>query len=360
MLYIVVEVILFISFLSLFLKDKKSIGKLSLLIVLFIAMWILFWGNLSNADYLTYLKEYNYIMQTGNFPIGREIGWCLLMKISSNFGLKYYQFLMVVSFIGLSLIMITVRKYTDKPQFALILYFIYPYLLDIIQVRQFLAMSIIVFCLRYLEKNTITENIKYIIGVLIACSIHYLSLIFLPLFIIKNLKTKQLYIIVFVAIAVSFYFVNDTFIQKAILSYIPFIQYKENYFLHRARMGFLVVFAIQSIIFGAVYYSKKFLEKHGNKEIFISIVYKINVYLFILFPLEMINVIFFRAYRIIMVPNYILFSLVFLELGKRSKVQFLAIIIILVSLLFIYSIVPVRNTVIFPIFEKNLLLRQIL
>jgi len=331
--------------------------RLLLLVLLLVMMWLLFWGNFSNADYLNYLRRYEYILQTGKFPGSGEFGYNLIMKIASGFRFEYYQFLMFVSFLGLFLITSAVKRYTCKPQLVYALYFIYPFLLDIVQVRHFLAMSIIIFCFRYLEKDGIRNDIKFIFGILVAFSIQYISIIFLPLVIIKRLKIKQLYTIIFIFLVVGIPLAYTNIFQ-IIASYLVPFQHVEHYFLNRARFGFVIAFSIQSIVFIMVYCSKKFLEKYESKNKLISMIYKTNIYLFILFPLYIINGTFGRAFRMIMIPNYVLFSMVFSKINRKEKVPFLTILLIFVVASFMwYIFIPSRYTVFFPIFEKNLLLQ---
>jgi len=340
------------AFSSLF-GNKSRVIKLLLLIM----MWILFWGNFQSADYSNYLMRYNYIMQTGNIITSNQIGFWLLMKIATIFGLEYNQFLMLLSILALLLIVSTVEKFTTKPQLVYILYFIYPFLLDIVQVRHFLAMAIVVFSLRYLSNDGIQNSIKFIIGILIAYSIHYISIIFIPLILLKNIKIKKLYLIIFIFLIIGIPLAY-TNLYQIIASYFVPLKIVELYFSDRVKIGFLLQFFIQTVIFVMVHLSKRFLEKNESTNQFINTIYKTNLYLFLLFPLYIINGTFERAYRMIFIPNCIIFSIAFTKTKKNTKVLFLMVLLVFVFILFIYYIyIPSRCTVFFPVFENNLLIK---
>lgn len=352
MTYLISGILLFLNSISSLLKYKGSILKALLLVM----MWILFWGNYYNADYFNYELLYNYISNTGEGFETTQLGFSLIMKITSGIGLEYYQFLMAISLLGLYLIASTVKRYTSKPQLVYVLYFIYPFLLDIVQVRHFIAMSIIVFSFRYLVEDRRLNNLRFVLGTLIACSIHYISIIFLPLLLIKRMKTKRLYTLIFIILVVGIPLAYSN-IFLILASYIAPIQKLEEYFLNRARYGFVIQYFIQGGILFLVYYSRRFLEKRKGSNAFVDLIYKTNIYLLILFPLYIINGTFERGFRMIMIPNFILFSLVFIKIKRNEKIMILFFLLLFVIALFVFYIFSsYKYTVFFPIFENNLIL----
>ena len=156
MTYLVSGILLFINFIASILKGR---GKIFSCMLLFF-MWVLFWGNFDNADYLNYKNLYDYVSYSGTGYSTSQIGLVLIMKLASRIGFEYHHFLMLLSLVGIYLISHTVNRYTDKPQFVFLLYCVYPFLLDIVQVKHFLAMSIIVYSFKYLEHEGTSNNIK--------------------------------------------------------------------------------------------------------------------------------------------------------------------------------------------------------
>ena len=352
MTYIVSGILVFANFISTLLKGR---GKLFFYMLL-ILMWVLFWGSYDNADYLNYKTLYDYVSSTGMGYPTSQFGFVIMMKLVSSLGLEYHHFLMILSFVGMYLITNTVKKYTNKPQLVYLLYFIHPFLLDVVQVKHFFAMSIIIYCFRYLEQDGTKNNIKYILGILIAFSIHSISIIFLPLLFIKKMKISRLYLIVIMVLTIGVPLAYTNVFQIIASKFVPF-QRIAIYFDNRAKYGFLVQCFIQSIIFLMVYYSKLILEKRKESNKYVELIYRINLYLIMLFPLYIINGTFERAFRIIMIPNYIVFSKLYSSSKKSEKVVILVgIFMFVIALFFRYTFIY-RDTVFYPIFEKNLLFK---
>lgn len=351
MTYILSGILILANFISSILKGK---GKV-LFYFLVAFMWVLFWGNYDNADYSNYKNLYQYVENSGTGYVTSQIGFVLMMKFAAKLGLEYYQFLMVISFVGLYLITQTVNKYASKPQLVYLLYFIHPFLLDVVQVKQFLAMSIIIFCYKYLEGDGIRNNTKYILGVLIAYSIHPISILFLPLLFVKKIKINGIYLLVYLVliIAIPLAYTN---VFLTIGSIFVDVKRIEIYFLNRARFGFFIQFFVQGAIFLFIYYSKCILKRRKESDTMVDLIYRSNLYLIILFPLYIINGTFERGFRMIMILNYIVFSKLYSTSNKNEKVMLLISILVFVVALFLYyNLIPYRDTVFFPIFENNLL-----
>lgn len=357
MSYIISFFLVSINYMSSLYKNKSKLIKLLLLGL----MWILFWGSIGNVDYNNYLIKYNYLMNNGGIEVFKdsEIGFNFLMKISGSLGLEYEQFLMIVSFIGLLLVVNTVVRYSKKSQLVYSLYFIYPFLIDVVQVRHFLAMSIIIFSLRYIIEDERLNNFKFIVGVLLGFTIHYISIFFLPIIFLKKIELRNLFIfiVIFLIVTIPLAYTN---IFEIIATFIIPDRKVTLYFENRASLGFITEFLFQSLVFLTLSYCCKNMKLNGLDESFCRTIYKINVYMFILFPLYIINGTFSRAYRMIMIPNYIIFSLYYFKLDKQKRMYFKVILLVLVLLLFMWYIyIPSKETVFYPIFQSNTLFNKL-
>lgn len=353
MTYLISGILIVFNYFSTLFKNNSRMIKLLLLTL----MWVLFWGNYGNADYNNYVVHYNYIIQTGESLSSNQFGFALLMKIAIFFGLSYNYFLMIVSTIGLFLIVSTVEKYAAKPQFVYILYFIHPFLLDIVQVKHFLAMAIVVFCFRYVKRDGFKNAMKFVIGIVIASSVHYVALIFLPLLVIKNIKFKHLYRLIFLYLLIAIPMAFTSIFQR-MASYIFPTQGLDTFFNNRARLGFLVQFCIQGAILLMILYSKRFLERYKGDNKIVALIYKANVFLLILFPFYIINGNFERAFRMLYIPNYIVFSMVFVKMKEDDRKLLWGILLSITIMLFIlYVFRSSSDTVFFPVFENNLVMK---
>ncbi len=155
-------------------------------ILLLLFIWIVFAFNSNNPDYRIYNNWYDSTRQYG--VMNRfELGFSYLMFFSVKLGLSYQQFNVFVATVGLFLIGISLYKYCRYPFLTLCLYSLYPFVFDVVQIRNFLAEAIILFAIRYLIEFNIKNLIKYIGFCAIAMLFHVSSAFYL-LFLVAYIK----------------------------------------------------------------------------------------------------------------------------------------------------------------------------
>lgn len=172
-----------------FLKKRININHLILLIsILF--LWILFSFCSKVPDFENYALVFRRL-SWGDSYHSMETGYWLLCKAAYAIGLDINGFRKIYGLVGLSLMASTAVRYTKKPYYVLSLYLLYPFLLDVVQIRHFMACSIIVFGIRYLEYFETKNFAKYCLCVCLAMSQHTIALAYSAfLFVyLKNLKT---------------------------------------------------------------------------------------------------------------------------------------------------------------------------
>ena len=211
--------IFFILFNFIISWSKKNSKIIAFLFLVF--MWLLFWGNYKNADYINYYNFFISYTFGGNIILSSEIGYQLLNKVIAYFTNDFAVFRLIISLLGLGLISSTVEKYTKYTGIVYVLYFIYPFLLDIVQIRNFLAMSIFIFSIRYLISEKKEDNFKYILCILIASSIHYAAILYLPLIFISKFKAKGLIYVSFALMVISVLLMYTNIPQNIALKYAP-------------------------------------------------------------------------------------------------------------------------------------------
>ncbi|MDR7782636.1 EpsG family protein [Riemerella anatipestifer] len=94
----------------------------------------------------------------------------------------FQYFLGVYAALTLILFLFFLKKTTPSPAFVLSIFFIVPYFLNIIQIRNFLAISVFLVAVLYYEKRKIIFWAFYILSVL--C--HFSMLILLPFFLVRK------------------------------------------------------------------------------------------------------------------------------------------------------------------------------
>ena len=156
-------------------KKRSKIG----FYILLIWMWILFSFNTNSADFEMYKGYYELGRVYSSYYDGIEI----LYKISNDLGnllnLNFIQFKMIYSGIALILLNIAIKRLTTNFSFALGCYFIFPYLIDIVQIRHFMASIIILLAITVLKDRDKKSYIKYYILNMIAIGFHNISIVFL-------------------------------------------------------------------------------------------------------------------------------------------------------------------------------------
>lgn len=221
------------------------------------------------VDYLTYLDYYHHFLFLGaEIGYSREYGYDFLNYICASIGCGPGLFFTLTVFIQLILIYFTFRN--EKNGLALI-YFFYMTSgqlfgsLNII--RQAIAFSIFLYIIKYIAHRNI---IKYLLGVVIAVSIHTSSLILIPIYWIPRIwdslsdrldRKRQviLYIVTTILASTIFTFFLASF--SDVLSDTVYFNYVPNLGNRRMQvnsgMGVLLFTIIDVIL---IIYSPKILE----------------------------------------------------------------------------------------------------
>lgn len=163
-------------------------------IILFIFLWSIMAFTYGNADEDIYISRYQYPEIWENQT---EFLYMMIIKFSLFLGLSYQSFKSLIVLVQLCLISSTILKFSKCPNIVILLYSIFPFVVDVAQMRNALATSIMIFSLQFLmntDKNNrlfLSKNeIKFIICIIIASFIHTASIIWLLLLIAKKCRIK--------------------------------------------------------------------------------------------------------------------------------------------------------------------------
>ena len=176
------QYIILVLLIVLALKFQTS-KKIAFLNIAF--MWIIISLNYNNPDYNNYLRIYN------NPEIISDFGFSVLCKAFNGLHLSYNCMLGFISSICLLLLYKTFKRMSDKVALVTMLYMLYPFFADAIQIRNFIAMSIVLYAMKFINnRHEKKDLILYIIFVLLASSFHILALVYLALPIINKFSIK--------------------------------------------------------------------------------------------------------------------------------------------------------------------------
>lgn len=344
-------------------------------------MWILFFGNYQNPDYDNYSRSYLYV------ETGSDFGYFFIKNIFLSLGLNYHIFLSIFTLIGMLLINCTVRRFAENTSYIYALYFIYPFLLDVVQLRNFMAMAIFIFAIPFLLSQKKTDYIKYIILILLASTFQMTAIVYLPIIFVNKFKTNKLIrkMFVFLVLLIIILSFNHTFLiwTSNIIIRISNDPRLTSWLQIKTDYGFLLYWCIQISNFLLVLWSKRILEEKnvsfenienqkkssyissefGNlvtnekQKKFVNLVYWINIYAFIFLPFYVFQNTFSRFMRNITLLNLIVFYISNKSLDKNSNKKILYNLFIFGYSLFLFYIEiywAYSETIVGAIFKYNI------
>lgn len=265
----------------------------------------------------------------------------LFYKIISNLfydnGFSYEQFRLIYSLTGFLLIYLAIKRIVPDSTriWVLCLYLLYPFIEDVPQARNFLAMSLLTYGTVILSQENKWSSIKYIILLLIATGFHSISIVYLPLVLIKYIiddkkRIKYFYIITIIIffIVVVFSPIIEIVIEKMVHLDFNIAKKILVYNSNRARYGFILFWSIQiinilltKISFNLVSSSEYYIDKlndNYNSYKYVRLIYYINIFMLLCFPLLKIQITFFRIVRNLFILNAMSYAIA-IKVPVRSK-----------------------------------------
>lgn len=253
---------------SIGLKRRKTLafkpGNLLYAFEIF-ALWAISAWNTYNPDYNVYKRWFD-LKNYGGILKRFEPGFAYSMIVMSKMNLSYQQFLMIYFAIGLIIIALSVKCYCRQPALVILLYGIYPFFMDIVQIRNFMAEAIIIFALRFLEERSKRNIFLYILFVMIASTFHITFMVFL-IFLLAYFKNYFLTLKISLSITLclgAFIIIDPGGIAKAASKFVATVYFEEEMSLYRV-LGY-AFFAVLIIVIVWLYYYRSKNGKQDNKE----------------------------------------------------------------------------------------------
>ena len=227
-IYILIFVLLaFISVVDLRNGRTDIFSMISVFIIC--AVIFIFAGLRDNvgSDHMGYLDIFQRVLSAESVNV--EIGFTRLIVLFSFFSNSYVIFIISVFALSFFLKMYSISKLTPFLSFSLTIYFSSVLLsADVNQLRMGLAFGIILLAILFLLNQ---QPVKFYFAVILACTIHYSSVIFLPAYILTKFKFNlKSYMIILGISLLNFYifkyfiiddlgldilfFLNEGFINK--------------------------------------------------------------------------------------------------------------------------------------------------
>ncbi|HFI0639754.1 TPA: EpsG family protein [Streptococcus suis] len=283
-------------------------------------MWALFFillfgFNTYNPDYLSYSNIYRlFSLGTYDGKLG-DIGYISLMNLGISNRLYFQQFLQVISVITIIPLFYSINKLSVYKNLVCAFILLYPLSISIVQFRFFIAYTLVLLGLYFLEKFTIGKYI-FIALVILATTIHFSAIIFLILLFALEKNFQKIYLILS-GVLLALFSINyiGNFIQIPLISqalqkyFISSLEFKGIVFVSR-----VIFFRLGPVLILHWLYS---YFKHCFEERDFFLMRATNIILIVSMFFEFINSEFERFSRL----GYILFYIIVLNVCSKMKLK---------------------------------------
>lgn len=191
---LVVPILLFIFNI---LKSRNTIIYRITIIYLYILAGL----NIYTPDYKSYEILYTYC-DSAWARKAYEFGFVQLCIFFKGIGASYQEFRMIFALIYVIIINFTILRLSNRPNFTLAMYLLWPFIPFVSGIRFAMASAIVCFSIPFLIKNTKSGIIQYIIGISIAALFHISTLFYLLFIFFRKRINKYQYAAAFLFIII--------------------------------------------------------------------------------------------------------------------------------------------------------------
>lgn len=241
-------------------------------------------GTDTSAIYLPYYYD-KFCIKNASYD-GTEYLFYVILKVGYSLFHSYTGVLFLISFLTLLFAFLGLSYYRYKVSLplAMLLYLSFIYFESFNIMRQMLALSIIIFALRYLERH---EYLPYLIWCALSAFIHNSSIVSIGLFVIylslKNKSVYKLFINLICLLPILLPLIMGVLGKVPVLS-IYFERYKLDFDFSVTNLSYIIYFFPAFII--CLYFRKDLLRKDSNNKFYLTML--LLVFICGLFKLYMI------------------------------------------------------------------------
>ena len=310
--YLILIIFLSALFIGFFYSKNKALN-----VAIIFLMWILMAFSSKTADFNIYTRRLENPDSESLEPL-----FYAFVKILNKLGIGIQGFIFIIGTIYIVVIyklLIKNRFVARRAGYILALYCIYPFCIDISQLRNTLGFVPILyyFSKTIKDQNTIYKNesnddLFLAICILISTLIHYSGIFYIVLLVAKKIKIKKtvLVTVIFLGVAslignFSVYLLNfskyfgENLYNKVWTVFNNSILQQQDTIVGTMRM--MIVTFVIVMLFLLIEYKK-------NKDPYIEYAIKVNILLLNIIPLVAYAVDLFRVQRCLLILSYIVFS----------------------------------------------------
>lgn len=338
-------------------------NSLILFIIQLLWMYVLTAGNLNSAD----MGVHQNIFEASQYNTDISI-YSKICHVFAQIGFDFIEMNAILCIFIFIFIYCFIKKYTLNYSFVMSLYFLYPFIDNVIQKRFFIASVVVIYAITFIMKNNRSSKLIAIILIIIAGLIHqaaFAFLIFLLLPFFKNVKNPKSIFIFFLIVSSSLMPIMPDILK------IFFEEVKVDFYfvvLHEKIKYPILNFILWGgfhLGFVYLYYNfYKTCNKYIKKMEFEKNILYMNIISILFIPLYYWEPSFIRMYRTLIIFNYIAIANV-LPIGQIYYkpvfyVSLKYIIYSIIAFICIYFFAGMGYTAIIePIFLENILLKLI-
>jgi len=253
-----------------FQEVNKNNPKSSLHTLVFscVVMWLL--AGLRSGTGTDWYNYYNIYIEK---PDGLEIGYTFLNNLFSDLNIHYNLFLLIINGFAILLMYKFIKRNAYIGIIGLLIFFSDSFLyFNLSGVRQAIAISIVCFGFKYVLSK---EYVKFILIIVLACSFHLSSFIFVFVCFIPRYKLSLKFIVIVLVTAVLF-----NILLQSISDFITLFTLKNSeFYINQQVYEFNIVTAYyigaikrSVIIFLCLIYGEKMFKNSNSRYLF-------NIYL---------------------------------------------------------------------------------
>lgn len=264
--------------------------------------------NFAFPDYQNYYNIYSEIGLEGIQSVnGVETGFKILCLLFYNLGFSYLQFYMILMMISLILLYETVFYYTKIRSIVFIFYIIFPFCLDIVQIRNLLAGAIVVFSIKFLSNSFKKGGLfYYLILNALAISIHFTAAYYFLFLLAKFVNKKNLLkfvVMITVLVVFSLSKINELLNSSEFTT--KYLAYTGNQIKLSGVVA--VIFLISCSTFCLYFMTQENLGQPEHDDRDFEFLFKVNMLMLPLIVVFFINIDIFRLFRNLIILNNCVF-----------------------------------------------------
>lgn len=290
--------------------------------LLIASTFILLVSNRSHSDMINYQHRYVVAFSLDSF---KEALYFYLRILSYNLGLNFFQFRNIMVFLCGSCAVYSIKKAGVKVSSVLLFYLPVIMFMDSIQFRNAICLYVLVLAIHLLKDGTKKNIILYSVVILLLSQIHTAFLfyfILLLLYIDEKRRKKILGLIILFSLLLGMVtFLNGNrvpFINQLFDLLLSESDERIERYSTSAKFGFLFPTMIHCFTLSFLLFFKKRIVLNNKDESFVKVVIGLIECTFIIIPLMMMHMTYYRFIRNAYVISIIAFMILFREIKSNS------------------------------------------